>query len=132
MTLRRTAMRRRYRNTGPDRRTRDIVAFRSLGLCEWPSCYDQATDLHHRLNRKMGGRKGDRADQLNGAAWLLAACRFHHDRVTSATGDQLAEAKDYGWVLLENEDAEHSLVAMFGGLFLLDNTGGKVPVHAAS
>jgi hypothetical protein len=124
-------MRRRYRSTGPDADTRATILVRSGGVCEWPSCMDRATDLHHRLNRKMGGRKGGRADQLNGAAWLLHACRYHHDRVTSATGDQLKEAKDYGWVLLEHEDAEQVLVAMFGGLFMLGNDGGKVPFDAA-
>jgi hypothetical protein len=123
--MRKSPLKYRYRNTGPRKSTRVIVLERAGDRCEWPDCTAWATEIHHRLNRKMGGRKGERAEQLNGVAWLLAACGYHHMRVTSAKGDQLDEAKDYGWVLLERELAEEIPVAMDGGAYWLDNDGGK-------
>jgi hypothetical protein len=96
---------RRAHDTGPNRKTRQTVAQRAGGLCEWPGCGQPFVHLHHRCNRGMGGRYGDAAARLNGAAWLLAVCLIHHERVTSAVGDVLAEVRAAGWVLVDGEDA---------------------------
>lgn len=116
------------RNTGPTKETRLLVWQRSGGACEWPGCPAMATDVHHRLNRKMGGRKGEMALRINGTAWLLAACRVHHRRVTSAFGPALSDARVSGWVLLEGEDGACVPVQTRHGYVLLDNLGGW---HAA-
>lgn len=115
----------RRRRTGPTAKTAAVVMERAGHTCEWPACRLVATDLHHRLNRKMGGRRGERSEQINLPSWLLAACRFHHERVTSASGDQLQEARDYGWVLNEHEVAAEVPVAMDGGAWLLADDGSR-------
>lgn len=92
-------------DTGPTRSVRGLVSKRSGGMCEWPGCPEQATDKQHRLGRKQGGRHGEMRERLNGAAWLIDCCRFHHERVTSAYGEVLEEAKQMGWVLTERQDA---------------------------
>lgn len=74
--------------------------------CEWPGCDQLGTDRHHRLNRKDGGRHGVMADLVNGAAWLLKACRTHHRGVTSAHGEALLLARATGWLLLEGQHGE--------------------------
>lgn len=91
---------------GPSRRVCLLVDGRAAGLCEWPGCGRRATDRHHRLNRKAGGRHGTADERMNTAPWLLGACRLHHDQVTSAVGAALAEARGRGWVLIEGQDAE--------------------------
>lgn len=93
------------KDTGPKKTNRQRVCKRSGGMCEWPACPEPATDVHHRLNRKDGGRHGEMAERINGPAWLLHCCRFHHERVTSAYGAVLAEAKAWGWVLTEGQNA---------------------------
>lgn len=92
-------------DTDPPRWVRRLVAKRSGGRCEWPGCWAPAVDMHHRLNRKVGGRHGEMAELVNGPQWLLHACREHHERVTSASGRVLVEAKRWGWVLIEGQDA---------------------------
>lgn len=101
----RTVTNTRARDTGPKQSTRDVVKERSGGMCEWPACPEMATDIHHRLNRKDGGRHGEARERLNGPQWLLHACREHHRKVTSAWGAVLILAKRMGWVLMEHQDA---------------------------
>ena len=131
---RRSAVRRakilaaKVRYTGPTLRVRRIVRERAGDVCEWPDCGRVGTDYHHRLNRKMGGRKGDRAQEINQASWLVLACRTHHDDVTSPTGERRQLALDMGWLLLEHETACEVPIAMDGGAFYLDDDGGKEPV----
>jgi hypothetical protein len=92
-------------NTGPKRSTVEMLKNRSGGVCEWPGCTRPATDKHHRLNRKQGGRHGVMRTLLNGVAWLLHACRPHHRRVTSPTGEVRDQVERMGWVLREHQDA---------------------------
>jgi hypothetical protein len=106
----RTPVPRRSADTGPKRSVRDLVRERSGGMCEWPACPERATDKQHRLGRKQGGRHGVARERINGAEWLIDCCRRHHELVTSASGEQLAEAKRMGWVLLEHQQALHVAV----------------------
>lgn len=98
-------------DTGPSRAVRRRVAKRSGGLCEFPAwaicppCTDLATDMHHRLNRKIGGRHGEAQETVNQAHWLLHCCRAHHAYVTSPAGHRRRTALAIGWLLLEGEDA---------------------------
>lgn len=94
------------KNTGPTAAVCTLVDARSGGRCEWPGCPRPQQDRHHRLNRKAGGRHGEAAVRINGAAWLLATCRPHHVRVTNPTGDVRVEAERMGWILREHQDAE--------------------------
>lgn len=95
----------RHADTGPKQSQVDLLFKRSLRICEWPGCWQPATDKHHRLNRKDGGRHGEMRDRLNGVAWLLHACRVHHAYVTSPHGFRRRKAMEMGWLLLENQDA---------------------------
>jgi hypothetical protein len=95
----------RRRDTGPLRATVELLYLRSGRICEWPGCVQPATEKHHRLNRKAGGRHGEARERVNGVAWLLHACHTHHAYVTSPTGDQRQRALDMGWLLLEYQDA---------------------------
>lgn len=121
--LKRTVARLRRRDTGPSSTVRRLVMARAGGMCEWPGCGAAAVDPHHRLARKMGGRHGDAALLLNSAANLLAACRAHHERVTSAHGEVLAQARVDGWVLREGEDPRTVPARTRHGLVLLDEYG---------
>jgi hypothetical protein len=129
-TVPRSASRRR--DTGPSVNVRKLVDARCgaqdghPGICEWPGCTRQRVQRHHRLNRKSGGRHGDMRAEVNSASYLLGSCAEHHDRVTSAVGAVLAEARTMGWVLLEGQDARlvpvltrHSLAPI-----MLDDAGG--------
>jgi hypothetical protein len=123
------------RDRGPTRRTRLLVYARAgatdgwPGGCEWPGCTRPRTDVHHRLNRKAGGRHGQMRARLNRAAWLLACCRHHHRQVTSAHGDELAAARAAGWLLVEGQDAAvvPVLTRHHQGPVLLDDAGGWTP-----
>lgn len=117
---------RRPRDTGPPARTRKVVHQRSGGLCEWPGCWREATDVQHRLGRKIGGRRGVMRERLNGVAWLLHCCRIHHDLVTDAVGIVRLIAWIAGWLLEEHQDATVTPVLIrqtWPVPVLLDNDG---------
>lgn len=97
-------------DTGPPRRVRRAVARRSGGMCEWPGCWALATEIHHRLNRKNGGRHGAMQKLINQPEWLLHCCRMHHNLVTSPFGPVRKLVIDMGWLLLEGQDAAVVLV----------------------
>lgn len=123
------------RHTGPTVAVRALVRARSGGLCEWPGCPRPGIDLHHRLNRKLGGRHGEMRARINGAAWLLDACRPHHERVTSSVGEVRVEAERMGWVLREHQDAEVTPVLTCHGWVLLTPDGSYTtysPNHTPS
>lgn len=102
---RKPARKKRARNTGPKRSVKKLVRRRSGKECEWPGCGQPATDQHHRLNRKSGGRHGEAHERVNGAAWLIDSCRLHHRYVTSPVGERRERAEQMGWLLKEHQDA---------------------------
>jgi hypothetical protein len=112
----------RPRATGPTAAVRKLVRLRSDGWCEWPGCWLVAAEQHHRLNRKNGGRHGEMAERINQAAWLLDACRLHHDAVTSPHGEARVLARQMGWLLHEGEDArEVAVLTRHGRVWLHDD-----------
>lgn len=119
------AKRPRRRSTGPKTSVCELVDKRSGRICEWPECGQPQADRHHRLNRKAGGRHGEMRERLNGAAWLLGACRPHHDMVTNPVGDVRQLAEDWGWLLREGQDAAQSPVMTCHSVepVWLDNAG---------
>jgi hypothetical protein len=119
--IRRRAIVRHRRYTGPTRKIRKIVHERSGGVCEFVNCQRIATDLHHRKPRRMGGRAGK---AINQPANLMHVCRVDHDWLE----EHRADAYETGWLLREHEDAEAVPVALSAGMFLLDNDGGKKPL----
>lgn len=120
----------RPRDTGPPERVRKLVRARSCGRCEWPGCGSLAQDMHHRLNRKDGGRHGEMRARLNGAAWLAHCCRYHHDLVTNPVGVDRCYAEASGWLLREGLDARvvPILVGHSPCLIVFDDSGGWQPV----
>ncbi|MGC4886754.1 hypothetical protein [Micromonospora sp. DT227] len=129
----RTPARPKY--TGPTPEVRALVVARCGGRCEWPGCRRAAVDIHHRLNRKNGGRHGTARERINQAGWLLGACRHHHERVTNPVGEVRNEVEAVGWLLRENQDALATpvLTRHRPELVLLDNAGGwrSLPVPCA-
>lgn len=65
---------------------RTQVVGRSRGWCEWPSCTEQATDMHHLLMRSQGG--------THTVANLRHLCRRCHDRIHANPDDSYAS----GWL----------------------------------
>jgi len=65
-------------------------------------------------------------ERLNGAAWLLAVCFFHHEIVTNPVGEVLEKVQRMGWVLLNGQDARHEHVFTRHSRYfvLLDDKGG--------
>lgn len=119
-------------DTGPPERIRKLVRARSGGQCEWPDCGAMATDVQHRLGRKVGGRRGEMRERLNGAAWLAHCCRQHHEFITNPVGVDRVLVEESGWLLREGMDARvvpiltrHSL-----SLVLFDDLGDWQPVSA--
>lgn len=99
MTLARSPMRRRYRDTGPDEKTRQRLAERSGGWCELklPGCTGRATEVSHRKGRKSGGRHRGALDENNQLCNIMAACHTCGQWVTARP----AEANDLVLVLKE-------------------------------
>lgn len=97
--MKRTPLRRRtpMRRTRSKRRhpagsqipaeVRAAVEARSGGLCEWPSCPNHATDLHHLRMRSQGGKH----TETN----LVHICAPHHRHIH----DHPAQSYESGWLI---------------------------------
>lgn len=81
---------RRQRNTGPNRKTRDALAERSGGVCEFADCWRPAEHDHHRSARGMGGSSNP---DVNALSAQLHYCAIHHAYVEAHP----AEAYANGW-----------------------------------
>jgi hypothetical protein len=106
----------------PSQRSKTL-ADRSGSWCEpqlaEAGCWGRATDPHHRITRKDGGRHGEakeRSDQLSG---LVHACRPCHRWVH----DHPAKARDLGLLLREHQIPAYEPVLYRGDLVYLDDAG---------
>lgn len=112
---------RRPKDTGPDRTTRDLIAERDSG-CVVCGAGPYGLQVHHRLPRRLGGRKGP---VPNAPSNLVSLCREDHAAVES----QRAWAIDVGLLLHEGEDpALIPVLHRLHGVVLLLNDGGVQPV----
>lgn len=92
-------MQTRHRSTGPTVATRGALFQRSGGMCEMalPDCDYRATEVAHRISRKMGGRRGEALAKSNQLSNLIHACSACH-RWTHA---HPVEAQHFGLMLEE-------------------------------
>ncbi len=127
--IRRNRITRAHRYTGPSARVRKLVRRRAQDACEWPACGRVGTDYHHRLNRKAGGRHGERRQQVNSASWVVLACRPHHEYVTSPHGTAREDVMARGWLLEEHQVAGEVPIRLDGGWVLLDDEGKRPEVE---
>lgn len=130
--MKRTAMKSRYRNTGPRPEVVELCLERAQYSCE--PCGALTGDrrgvdwsVHHRLPRRMGGTK--RAG-VNSPAALLIVCGSGttgcHGRIESFR----AAAYERGLILRAHEDPLVVPVRLSIGLVLLTNDGAYEPVVA--
>lgn len=101
---------------------RQALKIRSGGLCEarLPGCAGQATDVCHRIARKMGGRP----DDFHRLSNVWHGCRTCHRWAT----DNPAEAYDLGLALKEWQNPEREPIAyQNAGFVVLDDCGGLWP-----
>lgn len=126
--IRRNRITRAHKYTGPPEKVRRLVRKRAERTCEWPACGRVGTDYHHRLNRKAGGRHGERKEQINSASWVVLACRPHHEYVTSPHGAAREDVKARGWLVEEHQVAGEVPIRLDGGLVLLDDDGNRLSV----
>lgn len=110
--LRRTALKGRWKQTGPAPDVVDAVLERAVHSCERCGCAvgdKRGTDhhIHHRRPRAMGGT--DRPD-TNLPSNLLLLCPDCHEGVESRRGDAL----DCGWLVSQLCDPAETAVFLFG------------------
>lgn len=93
--LKRTRMKRRYRDTGPSDTVRELVHARDKGCVACGSGDD--LQVQHRRPRQMGGsRRPDTNEPQN----LLLACQTDHAWMES----RREEAIDLGWLVPQWQD----------------------------
>lgn len=114
-------LRSHYRPAVSDR-TRKALAQRSQGVCEarLERCLYHATDPHHRITVKAGGRHRQARIEHDRLSNVLHLCRHCHDWATSRA-DQ--EAYDIGLCLREYQKPALEPVMYRGQLCLLTNDG---------
>lgn len=97
------------------------LAARSEGRCEVAlhGCRTRATDPHHRITTKAGGRHGDAAEAHHVLSNLLHLCRHCHSWIT----DHPAESYASGFSLREGDKPTERPVIYRGGLSLLYDSG---------
>jgi hypothetical protein len=101
---------------------RASIAERSGGWCEMAlmGCAGLATQVHHRITQKAGGRQGAAKARHDRPANLLHACDQCHAWVTARP----AEAYDVGLSLKEWQDPTAEPVIRRGVLVYLDDEYG--------
>lgn len=100
---------------------RKTLAERSKGWCEaqLPCCLGRATDPHHRITRKDGGRQGEAKERSDRLSDLLHLCRCCHDWVHAYP----AKARPLGLLLKERQIPSMELVAYRGEPVYLTDVG---------
>lgn len=100
---------------------RKSLAERSGGQCEaqLPGCSGPATDPHHRITRKDGGRHGEAKERSDRMSALLHLCRPCHRWVHRFP----AKACDLGLLLKEHQVPSMELVAYRGEPKYLNDVG---------
>lgn len=98
--MKRTAAKRRPRNTGPDARTRETVGNRAMWRCEFCggyNCLTQDAQEHHRRPRGMGGTERPETNKPQNLVYLGADC---HRLIESSRARALAD----GWLVTQHDD----------------------------
>ena len=98
------------------------VMARSGGFCEVrvAGCWDEASQIHHRRPRGMGG---SRSPATGGAANACAACTPCHNHIEQ----NRVQARDKGWIVRQSADPAQVPVYRYGRWVLLDDEGGITP-----
>ena len=104
------------RNTNPKQKAKAIVLERSDGACERCGC-GRATEIHHRLPRRMGGT---RRPEVNEPSNLLHLCAECHRWIET----NRREAEADGLLLKDRQDPTDVKVLLWNGRLRLDNAGG--------
>lgn len=110
---------------------RRALAARSNGVCEarLNACHYYATDPHHRISVKAGGRHGPAKAEHNRLSNLLHLCRPCHQWCTSRAD---REAYDIGLCLREHQRPDMEPVLYRGELCLITDGGGVINCEAIS
>lgn len=121
--LKRTRMR-VYRPAVANAEARNLVAARAEGKCEAGlfGCADWGTDVHHRITKKAGGRKGAAAVVHDRASNTLLLCRPCHGWVT----DNPLSAYDLGLCLKEHHVTELEPLSYRGEFWAVLGDDGSV------
>lgn len=98
---------------------------RSGGVCEAKliGCLGRATDPHHRITVKAGGRRGDARERHDRLSNVLHLCRLCHQWVTTRP----AESREVGLALAEWQQPAMEPVLYRGGMAYLTDDGRVVP-----
>lgn len=98
------------------------VMARSGGFCEAriSGCWDEASQLHHRRARGMGGSKDPRTGGAANAAAVCLPCHDHLER-------HRTEARGLGWLVRQGADPAQVPVYRYRQWVLLDDQGGVSP-----
>lgn len=119
------------RSTGPSATTRTLVGNRDDGLCV--RCGQNATNVHHREARGMGGRKGADHDRVNGMAYLLSLCGSGTTGCHGWVESNRTRAQRDGYLLRRNAvtvPADQVPVYTSNGWQRFTDDGHRVPVGA--
>lgn len=103
------------------------VMARSGGFCEIRAvgCWDEASQIHHRRPRGLGGSKNPATGQASNA---LAVCVVCHSHAESHRSDAL----DRGWIVRQGHAPAEVPVFRYGRWVLLDDEGGIAPVEVTA
>jgi hypothetical protein len=101
-----------------------VVAERSGGRCEvrWAGCSTYATQKHHRITQKAGGRHGAAQRRSDRPSNLLHVCGWCHHVITYEPA--WAKAFERGFALNERDEPTQLPVRYRGRLSYLDDAGG--------
>lgn len=99
------------------------VMARSGGFCEIRAvgCWDEASQLHHRRPRGLGGSKSPATGRASNALAVCTQCHHHLETV------ERGEARDRGWLVRQGADPREIPVYRYQQWVLLDDEGGLSP-----